>query len=1236
MNRQPPDHSDATGYGTEWAGDGTRAQRAPTLRAVRPRRWRRGFRLAAMVLVPLLLLSGLALAALYMRLAHGPISLQFLVPPVERALARELGEGRARIDDVVVRLTPSRGIEFRLSNVRLTDTDGSTMATAPLAALGMSFSALWTGTIAPSKIELIDPKVVLFYTPDGGLSLSFPRQQDETIVAAPPGAHLDPTDPGTKSPAAKAPAPAVIADDLYRIDLARVLADATMRARRGDAASSYLREIGLRNATVIVADRHAQSVWRVPELAIDLEHMARRSVISGKATIVSGRGPWSMLFHAEESDKSQRIDLKVSVRDLVPRALAPALPQLAILDGFDLPLGGDATLELSRRGEVIAATMALEMQRGRVQMPWLGDGTFPIDAGLLRLAYDKERQRIEIAPSTLKSGNSRVTLVGNVTSERAASGEDLWVFDLRAVDGTLSAEEFGVDGIPIEVWHAAGHASKQRRFVQLNEFRIRAGGGEMTLAGLIDAPATGDGANAAFNGQLSPMSVSTLKAFWPRALARGARSWIGEHLVRGEIKGGSLKWLAGRYLNREGQAPAGVDERLSATIEAADVEVRPMQGMPTVLAPRTLVRLEGGAIEVSFPEATANVAPGRALALKGGRFTAVNIFDDRPIGEIAFRATGPLPAALDVLDRPPLGLIRDSGLPLDKLDGKVDATVKLTMPLIDDLQAREVRIDAKAHITDGRAKDVLGKLDVTGATLNVDVGDRSIEASGDLILSGVLAKLSWQRILDAEAAGQQPPLRLTAVLDNSDRNQLGLDVNHIVQGDIPVVVTVDTAARPEPLVHLRADLTNADMVLEALSWQKPPGRSAYIEFDVVPAKTNTELQGFRVVGDNIAIDGTMTIGPDNKLREFNFPTFTLDVVTQLSMRGTRRSDNIVDIKVKGRHYDGRAFFRSMFTVGQLTEQPRPPRSSRSGLDISAEFDTVAGHSDVILRNLRVRASRRGDKLVGLDARGTLDSGKPIAAVMEQSKSGPRRLMADSTDAGQAMRLVGFYPNMQGGRVRLEVNLDGRGAAEKTGTLWVENFRILGDAVVSEVVGSTESSGGGKRKVIREVIDFDHMRVPFSVGHGQFVLEDSYARGALLGGSLRGKVDFKAQRMSLGGTYIPLQGLNNVLGGVPLFGQLLSGPRGEGIFGITFAVQGAMSNPQVIVNPLSLVAPGVFRELFQMTPLDPRVTPREQRATSGPGARSSSTTAPARAPSTGAAQPEILGGWSSQSQPGPNQ
>jgi hypothetical protein len=104
----------------------------------------------------------------------------------------------------------------------------------------------------------------------------------------------------------------------------------------------------------------------------------------------------------------------------------------------------------------------------------------------------------------------------------------------------------------------------------------------------------------------------------------------------------------------------------------------------------------------------------------------------------------------------------------------------------------------------------------------------------------------------------------------------------------------------------------------------------------------------------------------------------------------------------------------------------------------------------------------------------------------------------------------------------------------------------------------------------------------------------------------------------------LQGLNNALGGIPVLGQILSGPRGEGIFGITFAVQGSMANPSVVVNPLSLVAPGIFREMFQMTNPNTNLQPR------APSSGDMPVNKRVRASSSGGAYqvPETVDGWSS--------
>ena len=174
---------------------------------------------------------------------------------------------------------------------------------------------------------------------------------------------------------------------------------------------------------------------------------------------------------------------------------------------------------------------------------------------------------------------------------------------------------------------------------------------------------------------------------------------------------------------------------------------------------------------------------------------------------------------------------------------------------------------------------------------------------------------------------------------------------------------------------------------------------------------------------------------------------------------------------------------------------------------------------------------------------------------------------------------------------------------------------------------------GERVVQRESLVFDRMRAPFSVGYGQFVLHDAELRGPLLGATLRGKADFRRRTVNLGGTYVPLQGLNAALSAIPGIGQILTGPRGEGVLGMNFLVQGQMAEPEVVVHPLSMMAPGIFREMFQLGPQRSQVTAPDV-ITSGPVPRSSAAR-PSRGPASpqgGAGNRGAAGGWTSETRP----
>ena len=121
----------------------------------------------------ILVVGLIAIVGGYGRLARGPISLPSLVPMIEEAINGELSDLHVKIDDAILQRSPDGpGVLFRLRNIRLIDTDGSIVAQAPLAAIGMSGAALLSGRIAPGSVDFIGPRL-LFYASDNGLSLSF-------------------------------------------------------------------------------------------------------------------------------------------------------------------------------------------------------------------------------------------------------------------------------------------------------------------------------------------------------------------------------------------------------------------------------------------------------------------------------------------------------------------------------------------------------------------------------------------------------------------------------------------------------------------------------------------------------------------------------------------------------------------------------------------------------------------------------------------------------------------------------------------------------------------------------------------------------------------------------------------------------------------------------------------------------------------------------------------------------
>jgi hypothetical protein len=81
----------------------------------------------------------------------------------------------------------------------------------------------------------------------------------------------------------------------------------------------------------------------------------------------------------------------------------------------------------------------------------------------------------------------------------------------------------------------------------------------------------------------------------------------------------------------------------------------------------------------------------------------------------------------------------------------------------------------------------------------------------------------------------------------------------------------------------------------------------------------------------------------------------------------------------------------------------------------------------------------------------------------------------------------------------------------------------------------------------------------------------------------GDIDLDAEQFNLEGVLVPVYGVNSALGAIPVIGDIFVSRQGEGVFGLTYSIQGPFEQATVFVNPLSAFALGFTRRLFEPVP-----------------------------------------------------
>src|ERR1700688_342941 len=388
------------------------------------------------------------IAGLWWRLNSGPIELDVATPWLKAAIEKNFG----RNETVVVGGTQIERDEngrtsLRLRDIVVRDADGTVVASAPKAEVGISGMGLLTGNVRAESLNLVGAEMAVRIETDGRVTV-FAGADKRPIATASPT--LPPAHPGQAADSL-APQGALRAGVE---DVAGLMAWIDGLGATG-LDGHDLRELGLKNGNLTVDDRRNGKRWTFSRINVSLTRPAQGGVIFRLASDNPVR-PWEL------SAAMRPLSGGVRAVGIEARHVSSSDVLLAMrLDegNFDveLPLSASVRAEFSADG-------ALQRLQGQ---GFADEGTITdhdgqntqvkIDRADIRLNWEA-RQHALIIPFQVISGGNQFTL--QATVKEPADQNGVWLLNVArghpemdpiilASAGTSDQEGFAINRVAV-------------------------------------------------------------------------------------------------------------------------------------------------------------------------------------------------------------------------------------------------------------------------------------------------------------------------------------------------------------------------------------------------------------------------------------------------------------------------------------------------------------------------------------------------------------------------------------------------------------------------------------------------------------------------------------------------------------------------------------------------------------------------------------------------------------------
>jgi hypothetical protein len=1107
--------------------------------------------------------AAIGILGLAWRLSSGPIDLDVATPWLAAAIEENFGSyHRVKVGGTQLERDANGRAALRIRDIVVSDPDGTVVASAPKAEVGISSAGLFAGHMHAERLSLVGAEMAIRIEPDSKVTVfagannkrpfatasasEIPVRLDGPRLRLPAGAEPDTTATAVAKPPVSPSVP----------NLAALLAWIDGLGASG-LDGHELSELGLKNGNLTVDDQRNGKQWFFRDINLSLTR-PKGGGIALTLSSDSAEPPWRLRAALALGNGGHRT-IEIETQKLPAKDMMLAMR----IDGFyepDVPLSGRIRADIGPDGIPQMVDGRIVADKGTLLDPDDPLATVPIDRAEFKFEWDTERKALAM-PFQIVAGGNRVTLLARFEAPREPGSD--WGVEVTGGSVVL-ASAAPANALVLDHVQMRLRVVSQMQRIEVVQGEIGNRDLGIAVSGSIDYSNADPRLVLGVAG--NRMSVAALKKLWPFCVTPKVRNWVNDHITGGTIDRMAIATNAPLSTLRT-SGPRIPDDGLTIEIDGRGAEVRPVEGLPAIRDADLALRVNGRKAVINLGRGNVEMSPGRRLVIANGVFEVPDTFPAAPPAKVRFRLDGPVAAAAELLA---LERLRDfSGAPLDPATsrGTLAAQVTIGLPIREDLPPGSSAYAINMDVANFSAEHLVLSQKVEAASLHVAANNQGYWIKGDVRLNGIPAALDYRKPRgDGDAE-----IRIQSTLDEAGRGKLGFDLAGYVSGPVPVKVNgrISPLDGGESRLAIDADLTQARIDNLLPGWAKPSGKPSRTTFTLVSRPGSMRFDDVVIDGSGTSVKGAVELDENSQVQAANFPVFNLSDGDKTVLRAERGPDGALRVMMRGDIYDGRNFIKSAM-AGPSDHQTKPEARD---VDLDIKIGTVAGFHGETVRGLDLTMSRRGGAIKSLAATAKLGRDAALSADL-RGRSGTRQIVyIDAKDAGAFFRFIDMYPKVYGGEIRVAMDPPTGDLTPQEGLVNIQDFSVRGEETLNRVAAGAPGAQ-------RSGVDFSRLRVEFTRTLGRVAMREGIVSGPMIGATVEGYIDYQQDDVRMRGTFVPLYGINNIFGQIPLFGIFLGGGSKEGLVGVTYEVVGQPSAPTLRVNPISPLAPGFLRKFFE--------------------------------------------------------